>query len=82
MLILSHLFRGDHHALRGEMVIDVIDLSGTQYQISGGFNCGTVIIQYTGFPRGGTIRIQRATDIHIACTVNQAVRPVIQGLYP
>ena len=64
------------------MVIDVIDLSGTQCQISGGFNSGTVIIQYTGFTCGGAIRIQRATDMHITCTVNQAVRPVIQGLYP
>ena len=41
-----------------------------------------MIIQYTGFPRGGTIRIQHATSMHITCTVNQAVRPVIQGLYP
>ncbi|SQM19113.1 Uncharacterised protein [Escherichia coli] len=82
MLILSHLFRGNHHALRGEMVIDVIDLSGTQCQGTGGFNSGTVIIQYTGFPRGCAIRIQHATSMHITCTVNQTVRPVIQGLYP
>ncbi|GDL53053.1 hypothetical protein BvCmsKSP015_02060 [Escherichia coli] len=64
------------------MVIHVIDLSGAQCQGTGGFNRGTVIIQYTGFTCGAAIRIQRATDMHIACTVNQAVRPVIQGLYP
>ena len=80
MLVFRHLFLGNGHPLGGKVIVDIVDLPGSDPHIARGFDGRAVVVNHLRTSRHITVIIELAANHHVAAAVDQRVVTVIERI--